>query len=971
MYRNLRCISLIPLFLFFSISTFAQTGLEQATNYLQENAQQFGINADVDWRVIDDFTDNSGIYHARFLQIHQGIDVDAQMIGVHIKNGVVFYTTGQFIDNIASLISNEEVIDATTALNGVLQNRSLTTSSSLIPSSISGNANKLTTFDLNDIALQNVKAKLLYSVLSNEDIRLVWEVDIYEKDANHWWHIRTDASNGTIISIRDQVLSCNFGAPDPHEHIRRLNLLEELPCEEAEALVEEGFLTYSAYGNTNMSSEEEHKHHNHETSLLSSSYRAMPLTVESPNHGNFELLADPAASNTTASPNGWHDDGSNNYTITRGNNVWAQEDQNGNNGTGFSPDGGAGLIFDWTFDFNSDPTTGDNLNAAITNLFVWNNFMHDIFYNYGFTEVNANFQENNFGRGGSGSDFVFADAQDGSSTNNANFGTPSDGGNPRMQMFLWSPPTTTAFSVNSPNNIADDYDAIVASFGNQNFSLSGDLVLVEDGSGTNEACDPITNAAAINGNIALIDRGNCQFGTKVLAAENAGAIAVLICNNVSTAPISMAPGVDGSSVTIPSVMISQGDCATIRAEIPTVNVSMSSSQGAFQLVGDFDNGIIAHEYGHGISNRMTSSNANCLGNAEQMGEGWSDWWGMVLTVKTSQNANTARGIGTYASGEPTDGGGIRPFPYSRDMAINPVTYGDVANVSVFSQPHGIGSIWCSMIWDLYWNLIDEYGYDTDLYNGTGGNNIAMNLITQGCTYQGCSPGFIDGRDGILAADQALYGGANECIIWEAFARRGLGFSADQGSSNSRSDGTESFDLPPDLVCETCDSDLTLNDNPISAGTYSSVDSINSAGIVPADSIVTFEAGELIRLSDGFVAENGATFTARIQTCVSNIQENEIEERREEIATMDGEVKVFPNPFSEQTTVEVQLAEESDLQIELYNLNGKRISTIIVNKKMQADTYQFPINTTSLESGIYLLMIQIGDKIQTQKLSLIR
>ena len=62
--------------------------------------------------------------------------------------------------------------------------------------------------------------------------------------------------------------------------------------------------------------------------------------------------------------------------------------------------------------------------------------------------------------------------------------------------------------------------------------------------------------------------------------------------------------------------------------------------------------------------------------------------------------------------------------------------------------------------------------------------------------QPCSPGFIDGRDAILAADQALYGSAHQCLIWEVFANRGCGFSADQGSANDRTDQIGAFDLPP-------------------------------------------------------------------------------------------------------------------------------------------------------------------------------
>ena len=70
-----------------------------------------------------------------------------------------------------------------------------------------------------------------------------------------------------------------------------------------------------------------------------------------------------------------------------------------------------------------------------------NNIIHDQLYDHGFTEGALNFQEDNFGNGGAGSDSVNAEAQDGNGTNNANFATPSDGSNPRMQMFVW---TTTS-----------------------------------------------------------------------------------------------------------------------------------------------------------------------------------------------------------------------------------------------------------------------------------------------------------------------------------------------------------------------------------------------------------------------------------------------------------------------------------------------------------------------------------------------
>ena len=158
--------------------------------------------------------------------------------------------------------------------------------------------------------------------------------------------------------------------------------------------------------------------------------------------------------------------------------------------------------------------------------------------------------------GGNGNDFVFADAQDGNGTNNANFATP-DGSNPRMQMFIFS---------------------------------------------------------------------------------NAGS-------------------------------------------------------PAYQPDSDFDNGVIAHEYGHGWSNRLTGGPAivDCLQNAEQAGEGWSDYAALMTTTKWGDlspnlaSANIPRGIGTYVLGAATTGAGIRPFRYSYDKANinNTVTYAGVGNASVF------------------------------------------------------------------------------------------------------------------------------------------------------------------------------------------------------------------------------------------------------------------------------------------------
>jgi uncharacterized repeat protein (TIGR01451 family) len=181
-----------------------------------------------------------------------------------------------------------------------------------------------------------------------------------------------------------------------------------------------------------------------------------------------------------------------------------------------------------------------------------------------------------------------------------------------------------------------------------------------------------------------------------------------------------------------------------------------------------------------------------------MGEGWSDYVALMLTTNwaaasTGDGVN-ARAIGTYALSQTPGGMGIRTYPYSTNMAVDPWTYGMMAG-STGGVVHTIGEIWCSALWDMTWNIIQQEGIHGDIYQGNGGNNIALQLVIAGMKYQPCSPGFLDARDAILKADSILYGYRHKCAIWNAFARRGMGKSASQGSSNSYLDQVQATDLP--------------------------------------------------------------------------------------------------------------------------------------------------------------------------------
>ena len=222
--------------------------------------------------------------------------------------------------------------------------------------------------------------------------------------------------------------------------------------------------------------------------------------------------------------------------------------------------------------------------------------------------------------------------------------------------------------------------------------------------------------------------------------------------------------------------------------------------------GDLDGGVIAHEYGHGVSNRLVGgpSNVSCLRtHDERQGEGWSDFWAYAMTMRPGDDGRTPRGIGTYViyQDEGRTAGGIRPTPYSTDMRIDPAT---LNSIETAAEPHGVGYVWASMLWDLYWNLVDAHGFNPNIYDAwdTGGNNLAIQLVVDAMKMVTCQPGFADNRDAILAADAALTGGGghqnqgeNFCLIWRTFARRGLGLSADQGDYRLKDDQTEAYDVP--------------------------------------------------------------------------------------------------------------------------------------------------------------------------------
>ncbi|MGH9209298.1 MAG: M36 family metallopeptidase [Acidimicrobiales bacterium] len=326
--------------------------------------------------------------------------------------------------------------------------------------------------------------------------------------------------------------------------------------------------------------------------------------------------------------------------------------------------------YEWTnqwFEEACNPETfaspqRNDIDAAITNLFVGHNEMHDWSYHLGFTEVNSNAQAHNFGRGGREGDPEHGNAQAGGivggapaylSRDNANqFWTP-DGIAPTTNMFLWQPIPATFY----------------------------------------------------------------------------------------------APCVDG----------------------------------------DYDMTVIGHEYGHLISNRMAGGPDDRLREhqANSMGESWSDLMAMERLhefdlVPIGRENEWA--VGPYVTGDPERG--IRNYA----MNESPLNYSNVGYDFVGPQVHADGEIWSATNFAIREAMIDRYGDgnrsrqercargELDAEDCPG-NYRWIQLMFDAWLLMPNRASMVDARDGMLAADLMRFGGDNQDLLWNTFARFGLGEAA--------------------------------------------------------------------------------------------------------------------------------------------------------------------------------------------------
>jgi MYXO-CTERM domain-containing protein len=514
-------------------------------------------------------------------------------------------------------------------------------------------------------------------------------------------------------------------------------------------------------------------------------------------------------------------------TQTTGNNVEAYADLITPNGfsagdvraTVSAPD-----TFGHAYDLMLAPSVTDPQQmSAVTQLFFVTNFLHDWYYDSGFDEAAGNAQVDNFGRGGLAGDSLRAEAQDYGGRNNANMSTPADGGRPRMQMFLYDTRGLRVLFIPPGHPLEGERTVGTAPFGPQQFDTTAALAVAEDGvagpsGGTvADACEPLTNGAAVAGKIVLVDRLGCAFPIKAANAQAAGAVGVIIANNTTSGGTFFIPGRD-ASITIPVVSVGTSVGTTLKADPPA---SLTLKRQATDRDGALDNTIVAHEWMHYMSNRLVG-NANGLTNNQgrSMGEGWSDFSGLLMLVREGddQVPSNANYGGVYARAAYANSGGSnqgfywgnRRYPYTTDMTKNPLTLRYIQNgvplpggipVSFGAdgtnnaEVHASGEVWSVMLWECYASLLR----DTSRLTFAQAQQRMKEYLVASLKLTPNAPTFLEARDALLAVAQA-HDPADYVLFAQAFAKRGAGQRAIAPDRNASDHAgvTESFALGKDV-----------------------------------------------------------------------------------------------------------------------------------------------------------------------------
>lgn len=312
----------------------------------------------------------------------------------------------------------------------------------------------------------------------------------------------------------------------------------------------------------------------------------------------------------------------------------------------------------------------------------------------------------------------------------------------------------------------------------------------------------------------------------------------------------------------------------------------------------YDQEIVFHELTHGVSMRVVGGGLalNSL-QSSGLGEGWSDFFPMRLLSQPTDDPDACYPIGGYSSY--MLGGynfenyyfGIRRYPYSTDTNKNPLTFKDIdpvqadphLNVPINplvaggdpSEEHNQGEFWAVVLHEIWAGLVKEWGWHV-------GNNLAMQLVFYGMVLTPPEPTYLEARDAIILADDLLTGGQNYVVLWRAFAKRGLGYSAVCPLAYTTRGVVEAFDMPPDAPAGVPDGFLEMrvvpgNGSAVIAGQDEVVyvTLTDAVGVPNATVVGSYASANVTFRNDGIQPDQAAfdkvyTATIKVPQTASNL-----------------------------------------------------------------------------------------------------
>ncbi|MEW5737618.1 MAG: M36 family metallopeptidase [Myxococcota bacterium] len=504
-------------------------------------------------------------------------------------------------------------------------------------------------------------------------------------------------------------------------------------------------------------------------------------------------------------------------------------------------------VFDYSYDLAQPlQASATQRFASATHAFFVTNWLHDVFYEHGFTEAAGNAQADNKGRGGVGGDPMLVEVHDYALVDNASMTTWADGESPRMQLFRFAARRPSRVTVTTPD--AGVFGAPFIGGQDAVWNVTGEVVMPVTADGGFTGCDDWLNRDQLQGRVLYVSVSGCGLQATMARAVDAGVLGALIPNAGS----GVIEGTGWPPVHLATIPLRTPILEALDAG-QSVTVTLERLPGVDRDVA-LDTGVVVHEWAHAFTERLVGSGdgfelRNTAGGG--LAEGWSDFvaqWALLRATDTQAAGNASWG-GVYVTGGGFAQGGVdlvgapndswyygfRRYPLSTDFAKDPLTYRHVGTNVPLPDPmvtprasglpldnaeaHNAGEVWATALWEVQAALLNSGRLSFDEARARMADYLVASVEATPSV-----PTFLEARDALLAVVAAASPTEDFPLVMQALARRGFGVLAQAPDNRSTTNTPLAEDftatggqyklvsLSVDDAAMDCDDDGVLDSN---------------------------------------------------------------------------------------------------------------------------------------------------------------